>query len=56
MLRVSKLTDAEYVLEAVAGGVEDYYLGGGEAPGVWPAAWPGSWGWPGWSAPRTCER
>lgn len=35
MLRVSKLTDAEYVLEAVAGGVEDYYLGGGEAPGVW---------------------
>jgi conjugative relaxase-like TrwC/TraI family protein len=35
VLRVSKLTDAEYVLDAVAGGVEDYYLGGGEAPGVW---------------------
>ncbi len=35
MLRVSKLTDAEYVLRDVAGGVEDYYLGCGEAPGVW---------------------
>ncbi len=35
MLRVSKLTDAEYVLEQVAGGLEGYYLGGGEAPGVW---------------------
>jgi conjugative relaxase-like TrwC/TraI family protein len=35
MLRVSKLTDAEYVLEQVAGGLEDYYLGKGEAPGVW---------------------
>ena len=35
MLRISKLTDAEYVLRDVAGGVEDYYLGVGEAPGVW---------------------
>lgn len=35
MLRISKLTDAEYVLEQVAGGLEDYYLGKGEAPGVW---------------------
>jgi conjugative relaxase-like TrwC/TraI family protein len=35
VLRVSKLTDAEYVLEQVAGGLEDYYLGKGEAPGVW---------------------
>ena len=35
MLRLSKLRDAEYVLEAVAGGLEDYYLGQGEAPGVW---------------------
>ncbi len=34
-MRVSKLTDAEYVLRDVAGGVEDYYLGRGEAPGVW---------------------
>ena len=35
MLRLAKLTDAEYVLEQVAAGVEDYYLGSGEAPGVW---------------------
>ena len=35
MLRISKLTDAEYVLRDVAGGLEDYYLGLGEAPGVW---------------------
>jgi conjugative relaxase-like TrwC/TraI family protein len=35
LLRVSKLTDAEYVLRDVAGGLEDYYLGLGEAPGVW---------------------
>ncbi len=35
MLRISKLTDAEYVLGQVASGLEDYYLGSGEAPGVW---------------------
>ncbi len=35
MLRLAKLTDAEYVLEQVAAGLEDYYLGSGEAPGVW---------------------
>jgi conjugative relaxase-like TrwC/TraI family protein len=35
VLRLAKLTDAEYVLEQVAGGLEDYYLGSGEAPGVW---------------------
>jgi conjugative relaxase-like TrwC/TraI family protein len=35
MLRLAKLTDAEYVLRQVAGGLEDYYLGSGEAPGVW---------------------
>jgi conjugative relaxase-like TrwC/TraI family protein len=35
MLRIAKLTDAEYVLRDVAGGLEDYYLGLGEAPGVW---------------------
>lgn len=38
MLRISKLTDAEYVLEQVAGGLEDYYLGRGEAPGGWAGA------------------
>ena len=35
MLRLAKLTDAEYVLGQVAAGLEDYYLGSGEAPGVW---------------------
>jgi conjugative relaxase-like TrwC/TraI family protein len=35
VLRLAKLTTAEYVLEQVAGGLEDYYLGSGEAPGVW---------------------
>ena len=35
VLRLAKLTDAEYVLDQVAAGVEDYYLGSGEAPGVW---------------------
>ena len=35
MLRLAKLTDAEYVLDQVAAGLEDYYLGSGEAPGVW---------------------
>jgi conjugative relaxase-like TrwC/TraI family protein len=35
VLRLAKLTDAEYVLEQVAEGLEDYYLVAGEAPGVW---------------------
>jgi conjugative relaxase-like TrwC/TraI family protein len=35
VLRVAKLTNAEYVLAQVAGGLEDYYLGLREAPGVW---------------------
>jgi hypothetical protein len=35
VLHLAKLTDAEYVLVQVAGGLEDYYLGSGEAPGVW---------------------
>ncbi|MGH9024462.1 MAG: MobF family relaxase, partial [Acidimicrobiia bacterium] len=35
MLRITKLADAEYLLRQVAAGVEDYYVGSGEAPGVW---------------------
>lgn len=37
MLGIASLATggAEYYLEAVAGGREDYYLGSGEAPGVW---------------------
>jgi conjugative relaxase-like TrwC/TraI family protein len=35
VLRITKLADAEYLLRQVALGVEDYYMGSGEAPGVW---------------------
>lgn len=37
MLGIASLATggAEYYLEAVAGGREDYYLGSGEAPGFW---------------------
>ncbi len=39
MLSVIKLADAEYTLGQVALGIEDYYLGIGEAPGVWAGRW-----------------
>ena len=35
MLRITKLADAEYLLRQVALGIDDYYVGAGEAPGVW---------------------
>ncbi|MGH8973294.1 MAG: MobF family relaxase [Acidimicrobiia bacterium] len=35
MLRITKLADAEYLINQVALGIDDYYLGVGEAPGVW---------------------
>ena len=35
MLSIGKLASAEYYLASVAAGVEDYYTGAGEAPGVW---------------------
>jgi len=35
MLRITKLADAEYLINQVALGIDDYYLGIGEAPGVW---------------------
>ena len=35
MLTITKLADAEYLLRQVALGVDDYYVGSGEAPGVW---------------------
>jgi conjugative relaxase-like TrwC/TraI family protein len=44
VLRLAKLTDAEYVLRQVAGGLEDYYLGSGEAPGVWSGCLAGQLG------------
>jgi len=43
VLRVLPLTDAEYTISAVAEGVEEYYLGHGEAPGVWSGRWRESW-------------
>ncbi len=35
MLKITKLADAEYLIGQVALGIDDYYLGAGEAPGVW---------------------
>ena len=35
MLRITKLADAEYLIGQVALGIDDYYVGAGEAPGVW---------------------
>ena len=39
MLTVTKLADAEYTLTQVAEGIEEYYLGVGESPGVWHGQW-----------------
>ncbi len=38
MLTITKLQSAEYVITAVAAGMEDYYMGAGEAPGRLAAA------------------
>ena len=38
-MRITKLKGAEYVLRSVAEGMEDYYMGAGEAPGVWRGRW-----------------
>ena len=39
MLTVTPLTNAEYVLGSVALGIDEYYAGVGEAPGVWLGRW-----------------
>jgi conjugative relaxase-like TrwC/TraI family protein len=39
MLTVTALTDGEYLLSSVALGIDEYYAGVGEAPGVWSGAW-----------------
>lgn len=39
MLTITKLKSAEYVLRSVADGMEDYFMGAGEAPGVWHGRW-----------------
>jgi conjugative relaxase-like TrwC/TraI family protein len=44
MLRIAKLSDAEYLIGQVALGIDDYYVGVGEAPGVWQGALAGELG------------
>ncbi len=39
MLTVTALTDGEYLLSSVALGIDEYYAGVGEAPGVWSGRW-----------------
>jgi len=39
VLTLVKLTNAEYLISSVASGLEDYYVGSGEAPGVWHGRW-----------------
>jgi conjugative relaxase-like TrwC/TraI family protein len=39
VLTITKLRSAEYVLRSVADGMEDYFMGAGEAPGVWHGRW-----------------
>src|SRR5438105_8844086 len=39
MMTITKLRGAEYLLQSVAVGVEDYFMGAGEAPGVWHGTW-----------------
>jgi conjugative relaxase-like TrwC/TraI family protein len=39
MLTITKLKGAEYLITSVAQGLEDYYMGAGEAPGVWRGSW-----------------
>jgi conjugative relaxase-like TrwC/TraI family protein len=35
VLTITNLADAEYLIGQVAVGIDDYYMGAGEAPGVW---------------------
>jgi conjugative relaxase-like TrwC/TraI family protein len=39
VLTVTALTDGEYLLASVALGIDEYYAGVGEAPGVWSGSW-----------------
>jgi conjugative relaxase-like TrwC/TraI family protein len=39
VLTITKLRGAEYLISSVADGMEDYYMGAGEAPGVWRGSW-----------------
>jgi len=44
VLTITKLKGAEYLIASVADGMEDYFMGAGEAPGVWRGAWAASLG------------
>jgi len=44
VLTITKLKGAEYLISSVADGMEDYYMGAGEAPGVWRGQWAESLG------------
>jgi conjugative relaxase-like TrwC/TraI family protein len=39
VLTVTALTNGEYLLSSVALGIDEYYAGVGEAPGVWSGGW-----------------
>jgi hypothetical protein len=39
VLNVVALANGEYLISSVALGVEEYYLGVGEGPGVWAGRW-----------------
>lgn len=56
MLTINGIGNAEYLLGSVAVGIEDYYVGSGEAPGVWRGAWPPISAWSGWWTPTTSGR
>ncbi len=43
-MTVTALTNAEYLLGSVALGIDEYYMGVGEAPGVWMGQWAPSLG------------
>jgi conjugative relaxase-like TrwC/TraI family protein len=51
VLTLTKLKSAEYAITAVAAGLEDYYMGAGEAPGVWQGRWADKLGLDGVVAP-----
>jgi len=39
VVTLTKLANADYLLGSVVHGLEEYYLGVEEAPGVWAGAW-----------------
>jgi hypothetical protein len=56
MLRITKLADADYLIGQVGRGIDDYYMGIGEAPGVWHGRLADELGMWEWSGTMTCGR